>query len=264
MPEQTQNNAVPGADTPPRPPVPDLGFFAGAPTAGGGSSSFGGSSQFGSSSFGGGAPFGGPVAGAPAMSTFGTPVAAPFGSVGAPAGTPALPRQTGSGAGWKVAGGAAAVLVLVALVFGGRFGWQQFVADPVAPDTLMGMPRIADASDEEIKNAQDGLTDELSSGSAAEVALYSDGQGTGYMLFAVRGGSRPGSGSSDDPFSSWTKTEQNGTACYSKPAQAQAGLGVTMCMHGFWRRGVVVMGMGLTPPDPAVVAQATDEAWAAQ
>ncbi len=158
----------------------------------------------------------------------------------------------------------AAAVVLTGLVLGGRFGWQQFVADPVVPDTLLGMPRVGDVSDEEIKNIQDGLSDELSTGSAAKVALYSDGQGTGYMLFAVRGGSSTSSGSGDDAFASWTKTEQDGTACYSKPAQAAAGVGATMCMNGFWRRGVIVLGMGLTAPDPATVARATNEAWDAQ
>ncbi len=51
MPEQTQDNAVPGAAIPPpaRPPVPDLGFFAGPPASTVGSGGFGGTvpSQFG-------------------------------------------------------------------------------------------------------------------------------------------------------------------------------------------------------------------------
>ena len=60
-------------------------------------------------------------------------------------------------------------------------------------------------------------------GSAAKVALYSDGQGTGYMLFAVRGGSESaGSGSGDDPFAGWTKSEQDGTALLQ---QAGSGRG---------------------------------------
>ena len=245
MPEQTQDNVVPGAATPPpaRPPVPDLGFFAGPPASTVGSGGSGGSvpSQFGGA---GSSPFGTP---APRAATTGIPQV-----------------RSGLTTGWKAAGLVAAVVVLTGLVLGGRFGWQQFVADPVVPDTLLGMPRVGDVSDEEIKNIQDGLSGELSTGSAAKVALYSDGQGTGYMLFAVRGGSSTGSGSGDDAFASWTKTDQDGTACYSKPAQAAAGVGATMCMNGFWRRGVIVLGMGLTAPDPANVARATDEAWDAQ
>ena len=82
---------------------------------------------------------------------------------------------------------------------------------------------------------------------------------------AVRGGSsRPGSGSDADALASWSKSEQGGTTCYSKSAQAAEGVGVTMCLQGFWRRAVVVLVMGVTPPDPAVVAQATEEALDAQ
>lgn len=248
----------------PRGPVPDLGFFAGPPPPrdpgafGGAPPQFGGSapSQF------GGAP-----------SQFGAPAASQFGgTVGTlpPPGPAALAPARGIGPTWKIAAAGAALVLLVGIFFGGRFGWQQFMADPVTPDTLMGMPRVTDASaDQLLQGAQDGLADELSSGSAAKVALYSDGQGVGYILFAVRGGSRPGSGGSspssgDDPFAGWTESEEDGTRCYSQPAQVAAGLGVTMCIHGFWRRAVFVMGMGLTPPDPAVVARATDEAWDAQ
>lgn len=260
MPEQTPDNAVPGAATPlPAPPVPDLGFFAGPPASTVGSGGFGGTvpSQFGGA---GSSPFG-----TSAASPFGTPAASPFGTPAPRAATTGIqPVRSGLTTGWKAAALAAAVVVLTGLVLGGRFGWQQFVADPVAPDTLLGMPRVGDVSDEEIKNIQDGLSGELSTGSAAKVALYSDGQGTGYMLFAVRGGSSPDSGSGDDAFASWTKTEQDGTACYSNPAQAAAGVGATMCMNGFWRRGVIVLGMGLTAPDPATVARATNEAWDAQ
>lgn len=244
----------------PRGPVPDLGFFAGSPPPRDGGGPFGGApSQF------GGAPsqFGG------APSQFGT-APAPFGSPGpafpAPPAPPPVgaPRAGGASSTVKLVVGGVAVVLLLVAVFGGRFAWQQFVADPVAPDTLMGMPRIAGASDALLRGAQDGLTSELSSGSAVEVALYTNGQGSGYMLFAVRGGSRPGSGDSSDPLNGWTESERDGVSCFSKPAQVAAGIGVTMCMKGFWRRGVIVMGMGLTPPDPGVVARATNEAWDAQ
>jgi hypothetical protein len=35
-------------------------------------------------------------------------------------------------------------------------------------------------------------------------------------------------------------------------------------MRSFFRRAVIVMAFGVTPPDPAMVARATDEAWKAQ
>ena len=266
MPDQDQDAGVTSAAVPtPRPPIPDLGFFAGSSAPAG--SSFGAPAPT--------APFAAPSTGfgSPPDNQFGTPAPAPFGapapfSPGAPAAwqgqVPAPAPPTTGGNGWKIGVAIAGVVVLVAVVLGGRFGYQQFIADPVLPETLAGMPKVGDISDQEIRNLQDGMSDELSSGSAARVALYSDGQGTGYMLFAVRGGSDAGSGSGEDPFSGWTKTEPDGTTCYRQPAQAAAGAGVTMCMHGFWRRAVFVMGMGATPPDPTIVAQATDEAWSAQ
>ena len=80
----------------------------------------------------------------------------------------------------------------------------------------------------------------------------------------MRGGSRPGSGGGEDPFAGWTESEQAGARCYSQPAQAAAGSGVTRCMRAPWRRAVFVTGIGITAMDPAVVAQATEEAWDAQ
>ena len=140
------------------------------------------------------------------------------------------------------------------------------MADQVLPDTLGGMPRIAGAeADAELAGMQQGVAGDLASGGSAKLALYTDGRGTGYVLIAVRGGSsRPGSGSDADALASWSKSEQGGTTCYSKSAQAAEGVGVTMCLQGFWRRAVVVLVMGVTPPDPAVVAQATEEALDAQ
>ena len=135
MPEQTQDNVVPGAVTPPRPPVPDLGFFAGrAVRAAAGRRPAAARPR--SVSLSGSRRRTGSV---PAMSTFGRRVAAP--SAVAPVAAPP-PRPTGSGAGWKVAaGGSCRPGRWCALVVGGRFGWQQFVADPVGtPDTSTGMP----------------------------------------------------------------------------------------------------------------------------
>ena len=217
--------------------------------------------------------------GAPAPSQFGGSPSAPsqfggFASAPSPFGGAAtLPAPSGPPPGASggngstiklVVAGVAVVLLLVA-VLGGRFGWRQFMAEPVTPATLMGMPRIADASaDRLIQDAQDQVADELSSGSAVRVAIYGDGSGTGYLLFSARGGSRPGDDSGDDPFAGWTESRHGDVTCFSPPAQTGPAFGATLCLRSFWRRAVFVMGMGGTAPDPAVVAQATDEAWDAQ
>ena len=294
MTEQDREHAAPPADR----PVPDLGFFAGAPQPRDGSA-FGGSGvgaapparggqfgQFGQFGTAPGNPFGsaataptGQFGGAP-TGQFGAPTGqfgAPTDQVGNPTSpfgvpAPALPgplgpppgARGGLGTTAKLVVAGVAVVVLLVAVLGGRFAWTQFVADPVLPDTLGGMP-MAPGTDTDLSAMQQNVTDELAAGGMAKVGLYTDGQGSGYVLVAVRGGSRDtDSGSGADPLASWTKSEQGGTTCYSQPAQAAAGFGVTLCMQGFWRRAVLVMGMALTPPDPAVVAQVTEEAWDAQ
>jgi hypothetical protein len=282
--EQDRQHAAPPADPAPSAPsaaparpVPDLGFFAGAPQPRDGAG-FGGS-------FGGGAPappsqFG--AAASVAGGQFGALGAAPappgqLGQFGdAPFGAPAPafpgPLQTppgargGTGSTTKVVVAGVALLLLLLAVFGGRFGWQQFVADPVLPDTLGGMPRLAGAeADAELGSMQQGVTDELAAGGTAKVGLYTDGQGSGYVLVAVRGGSdSTDPGSEPDLLATWTKSEQDGATCYTKPAQAAEGVGVTMCVQGLWRRAVLVLGIAATPPDPATVATVTAEAWDAQ
>ena len=214
----------------------DDGFFGGAVARGAGSS-----------------PFGGPAASLPASVS--------------PAAAGQLP-QAGSGDGrWKIVAAAAALVAVVVLVLAGRFGWQQFVADPVVPDTLAGMPLL---SGPEVAAGTDGavagMRRELGSGSAAKVGVYTNGQDAGFILFALRGGNRPGAGGSErsDPFAGWAKTDLDGATCWSKPAQAATGMGVTFCMKGLWRRAVVVMGIAATPMDASLVARATDEAWDAQ
>ncbi|MDQ1601565.1 MAG: hypothetical protein QOD68_3039 [Actinomycetota bacterium] len=269
--DQTQDTRHEGAE-PPRPPIPDLGFFAGAPTPRDPSPGFGGSSPGGAPS-----PFGTPATstfGTPAASPFGTPAASTFGTP-APFDTSAPWAETGqhpSGrSGWsgraRALVAAAAVIVLVAVVFGGRFGWQQFFADPVTPDTLLGMPKVTGAGTDEMANQmRDQLGDELSSGSKAEVALYTNGQGMGILLFAIRGSDGPGASSSNgkDPFAGWAKSQVGDTVCYSKPAQTPAGIGTTLCTRTFWRRAVIVVGLSTPSLAPQSVAQATDEAWDAQ
>ena len=163
-------------------------------------------------------------------------------------------------------------LVLIAgSVAAGRFGWRQFVADPVVPDTLQGMPRITDPAFEAgTRSIQDSVKKDLTAGSKAEIGLYSDGQGLGYMLFALRGSSQPGQGDGgDDELKNAVKTTHGDVECYAMPSEPGSAVAATMCMRSFWRRAVLVMAFsdarpGFPPPDPKMVARATDEAWNAQ
>ena len=267
MTDQDRQHAAPPADpaapVPPPRPVRDLGFFAAPQPRDGGSfgGSFGGAAPVAPSQFGGAAPAAGGQFGTFGDAPFGAPAPAYTGPPGPPPGA-----RRGTGPTTKVVVAGVAVLVLLLAVFGGRFGWQQFVADPVLPDTLGDMPRLAGAkSDAELGGMQQGVTDQLAAGGTAKVGFYSDGLGSGYLLFAVRGGSdSTDPGSEPDLLAGWTKTEQDGTTCYTQPAQAAEGVGVTMCVQGFWRRAVLVLGLAATPPDPATVATVTAEAWDAQ
>lgn len=255
MTDQTQD-ARPDGAAPARRAVPDLGFFAGAPAPGGGSAVLGGSQPGGAPS-----PFG-----APAASPFGTPAGSqvPWTSATGPH---TQPSPSGHSSGVKAAAAGAAVVLLIGLVLGCRFGWQQFVADPVAPDTLIGMPRVTSTGTVEVtRQLRDGLGAELSSGSKAEVAMYSDGQGSGLMLLAIRGGDRPGGSSGDDtdPFAGWDKSHVDGATCYSRSSQPTVGLGTTVCTRTLWRRAVIVFGVSTQPLTADSVARATNEAWDAQ
>ena len=269
MTDQTQDSRREGAE-PPRPPIPDLGFFAGSPAPSGGSPVFGGSpvgaapSQFGTPAA--------PPVGAPAGPALGTP--APFGSP-APFDTAppwaATGAQPGGGRGWSgrttALVAAAGVIVLVAVALGGRLGWQQFVADPVLPDRLAGMPRVTGpAADQATAQMEAQVGEQLSAGSKTRVALYTYGRGIGYLVVAVRGGVRSGSGGDGpDSTAGWTKTEVNGASCMSKSQpSAQGPVGTTFCTRGFWRRAVIVYGFSTLLPEPAAVADATAEAWDAQ
>jgi hypothetical protein len=261
-----QNQQRFGADEPaPQPttgPVPDLGFYAGPAPAG----QFGGpnpspAGPSGSSAFGQASnPFGA----APINQFRAAP--APFGSPAAfGAGSPpvAAASSGSSGSTWKIVAGVGTAVLLIVAIFGGQFAWQQFVADPVLPETLGGMPRVSGPEADLLLGGVENLADEeLSAGSEVKAALYSTGAGQGYILFAVRGSG--GTDGADDGLPGWTTSEVDGLECRSIAAQAPVGMGVTACAEGKWRRGVLVMAMGTSAPDPAVVAAATHEAWRAQ
>ena len=159
--------------------------------------------------------------------------------------------------------------MLVAVVLGGRFGWQQFVAEPVLPDRLAGMPRVTGpAADQATAQMEDQVGGLLSAGSKTKVGLYTYGRGIGYLVVAVRGGVKSGSGGSGDgadATAGWTRTEVNGATCMSQSEpSAQGPVGTTFCTRGFWRRAVIVYGFSTLLPQPAAVADATAEAWDAQ
>ena len=241
-------------------PVPDLGFFAGA-------------------SAGAGAPFGGapavsPLRAGPTGNQFGTaPAANQFG--GPPTVTHfvtpthhaarATPVGRSISPTTKVVAGVLGLVLLVGSVLGGRFAWRHFAADPVLPDTLMSLPRVTDpATEAELQATQESMASELAVGSEAKVAFYTDGMGQGAMLFALRGSSRPGQDGREATTTGWAESKHGTIQCFQKPAQVQTGVGVTFCVRGFFRRAVVVMAFGLTPPDPVMVARGAEEAWQAQ
>ncbi|MEP6760097.1 MAG: hypothetical protein ABJA93_01870 [Sporichthyaceae bacterium] len=251
-------------------PIPDLGFFAG-PVQARGDSSFGappnasgprpGGGQFGS------APGASQFGAAPSASQFGTAPASTFGTPSAlapsygagPAGPPA--RSVSSPV--KVVAIVVGLLLIVGSGTAGRFGWRHFLADPAVPDTLQGMPRLTGPSaDAAISQSQDSIGKFLTSGSKAKVALYSNGAGSGFLLFAVRGSSRPGQDTSE---SKGEKESTYGDVHCSTDTlatgAAEAGGAATICVRTFFRRGVIVLGFG---SDAITVAAATAEAWKAQ
>jgi hypothetical protein len=237
-------------------PIPDLGFFAG-PAKPRGTSSFG--------SVPGQAP-----SSSPAPSRFTTPSVNQFGiAPTAPQfGTPQRLDPWGAAPPGAAKTSMSSSVKLVALVVGlvliagsvtaGRFGWRHFVADPVVPDTLQGMPRLTDpTADAGIRGSQTSLGKELTAGSKVSGALYSNGAGSGYLLFALRGSSRPGQDTSE--LKRATETTYGDVHCYTNVLQTRTV--ATICMRSFFRRAVIVMGFG---SDPLAVAKATDEAWEAQ
>lgn len=255
----TEQETPPGGT--PR-PIPDLGFFAGAARPGG-SSSFGRIPAQANSSPG---PSGFTT---PSVNQFGTATAAPLFGTPQPmdawtAGPPGTAKSSMSSS-VKVVAIVIGLVLIAGAVTVGRFGWRQFVADPVVPDTLQGLPLITDPSVKTAtRDVQDSVAKDLTAGSKAAIGLYSDGRGVGYMLFALRGSSRPGQDNSDDELKNVPKTTHGAVACYAMPSAPQNAVAATMCIRSFFRRAVIVIAYGVTRPDPAMVARATDEAWKAQ
>jgi hypothetical protein len=238
-------------------PIPDLGFFAG-PAKPRGISSFGSAPAQ-------------PPSSAPAPSRFTTPSVNQFGTAPTATqfGTPQRLDPWGAGPPGAAKTSMSSSVKVVALVIGlvliagsvtvGRFGWRHFVADPVVPDTLQGMPQLHDpAADAVIRESQASMGKELTTGSKVNAALYANGAGAGYLLFALRGSSRPGP--DDSELKDATQSTYGDVHCFTNPLET-GGAAATICMRSFYRRAVVVMGFGA---DAAAVARATDEAWKAQ
>ena len=180
MTEQDQQHApagdavAPGAVPPPRGPIPDLGFFAGAPQPGAGT--FGGSSQFG----GPPAPpsqFGGPPTPAP----FST-APAPFGSPPAPFGTapaPLPPPRAAAGGSWsgtrlvRRIGVPLAILVVLGAFGVGRFSGIAgfFAGDMTVPETMHGLPQSTDPDAVSFMDQLESELEDRNSGDAV-VAIY--------------------------------------------------------------------------------------------
>jgi hypothetical protein len=255
---------------PSTPTVPDLGFFTQpsvpAPASPPQQGTVPAQTRFGAPANQPGAPvsqFGAPPvnqSGGPPVSQFGAPPVNQSGTpvaYGAPTPGPA-PRGLSGAAKAAIAG--LSLVLLTALVFGGRFGWHHFGADPVLPDTLMGMPQVTGATvTAALQAAKDSVGDELTAGSEAKVGLYSDGDSSVYIVFALRGGS---SGTDDgDAPDDWTQTRHGKVDCFQPPSGAETS--ATLCARAFFRRAVMVMSLGPVTP-AATVAKATEEAWGAQ
>ncbi len=97
------------------------------------------------------------------------------------------------------------------------------------------MPRVTGpAADQATAQMEDQVGELLSAGSKTKVGLYTYGRGIGYLVVAVRGGVKSGSGSSGDgpdATAGWTKTEVNGATCMSKSRAVRPGPGGHDVLH---------------------------------
>ncbi len=267
-----------GQDGPaPTGPVPDLGFFAGPPTA---RTTFGGSPHLGApppaaappapSRFGTaphlGAPaptaaFGAPPPTAafgalPPTAPFGAPApAAPFGgpSPAPPAAPPASARSSDAA---RIARRVAAPLVVLVVLgaFGvGRFsGLLGFLAgDLELPATVQGMPRSTEAVYAGVEREVEAQLEDENSGDAV-VGTYADGAGRAIFVVAQRTEvnvdttfAAAGSGSA-------TRSVGDST-CATMPE------GLTFCLRTSSAKSVGVLGL-----DEASAAAALAEVWEAQ
>jgi hypothetical protein len=209
----------------------------------------------------GGAPA--PVFGAPAP-VFGAP-APVFGSPARVdawrAGPPGRANRSMSSA-VKVVAIVVGLVLVAGSVMAGQFGWRHFAATPALPDTLQGMPQVTDpATQAGLAEVQQRMSETLTKGSEVKAGLYSSGNGTGYIVLSMRGGSGPDEDSDD--LADAAQTTFGKVECFEMPTQAGLGDVPTLCVRAFFRRAVAVLVIGASPP-AATVAQATDEAWAAQ
>jgi hypothetical protein len=114
---------------------------------------------------------------------------------------------------------------------------------------------------------EDQVGDALGPGSKAKVGLYSNGQGTGLVLFACGRQWPPGTSSGDghEPTRGLDQRPRRDTTLLRprEPDRPPAS-GPRVCTRGFWRRAVIVVGVSTPSLTLQSVARATDEAWDAQ
>ena len=278
MSEQDRQHAAAPADpvapVPPPRPVPDLGFFAGAPQPRGGGAVFGGPAPGGQlGSFGATAAPPSPFGRAPAP-TLGRPFGQPATSFGAPA-TPLLPapppaarpgphgplatlRATPGGR-WalRVTVGLAVAAVLGMLGVG-RFAFLDlFDKEVSAPSSLAGLPRVEQATvdllDQQVSAYGDAIGVDL------EVAAYGDALAPVLFLGATYDDETPepaevagvlgaGGGSNTQLLGENTCTEIEGGA-------------VVMCLRVDDGAMIAIVSPARPMQDVSAI---TDEAWGAQ
>jgi len=250
MTEHGPSTQTPGAVPPPRPPAPDLGFFAGAP-----------STVVGSAGLVGGAQLGGP----PAPSPFGTPQAGPLdappptgpaGPFGAP--IPPPPAVVTTPSGWpasKIAKriGIPVAVVLVMGIFGmGVLGGLAglLAGDLKLPPTLQGLPL---SSEPGAVNAASELEADLERRNSGDAVAGGYGDMTS-MLFLV--GQRTHASTeremADANVSSTTVVGDN--TCGTSTD------GLSVCLRT--SRSTTIIVIGSLPLSQ--VSAAVDEAWDAQ
>jgi hypothetical protein len=224
MPEQTQDDVVQGAATPPRPPLPDLGFFAGPPAPAGGSAGFGGSSS----------------SGAP-------PLPPPAGPVPAAAPSGWTPARVLRRVGIPIVG-----LVVLGVfgvgVFGGLAGF--LAGDLELPSTLQGMAPSTDPTAGQVARQLETELEQRNSGDAI-AGVYG---ATPAILFVAGQRTRVSVEREMADARVTTTTEMGDSTCGVNAD------GLSLCLRTGGSTTIIVFGS----LPIAQVAAAVDEVWDAQ